>query len=388
MRIAHVIDSGGLYGAERVVLALASAQQQLGHAAAIVSLGMPGEGEKAIERVAREQGLTVHTVRMMAGPSLAGIRRILRCAEAERADVVHAHGYKPDILLAMVPRALRKRPLVSTLHGYTAVGAVGRTALYRWLDRHAVSRCERVALVHRDLPGAHDLLRRAGRRCRVIENGVDPAPAPPLDASDPIAAFCADRPVVGAVGRLSPEKAFDRLVLSVASLRARGRQVRLVILGEGPERRRLEQLVREAGLDACVLLPGHRDARRYLSLFDVFVLPSSTEGLPICLMEAMQAGVPIVASAVGGVPDLLDGGRSGVLIEPGTVAAITEGVSRVLSEPHTARELAQRARRRVLDHYSSGRMAGAYIALYLDALDQYARQTDARVQLGADGHAC
>src|SRR5215471_14816070 len=135
MRIVHVIDSSGLYGAERVVLALAAAQQQLGHAAAIVSIGTPGDGEKPIERAARAQGLAVHAVRMMAGPSLAGIRRLLRCADDARADVVHAHGYKPDILLAMVPRALRKRPLVTTLHGYTVVGAVGRMSLYRWLDR-------------------------------------------------------------------------------------------------------------------------------------------------------------------------------------------------------------------------------------------------------------
>ena len=121
---------------------------------------------------------------------------------------------------------------------------------------------------------------------------------------------------------------------------------------------------------------------------DVCVLPSSTEGLPICLMEAMQAEVPIVASAVGGIPDLLDGGRSGVLITPGSVAAISGAVSQVLNDRQAAREMAHRARSRVLGRYSSARMAKAYIALYLDALERYAADSDARKRLQADGHVC
>jgi glycosyltransferase involved in cell wall biosynthesis len=112
-------------------------------------------------------------------------------------------------------------------------------------------------------------------------------------------------------------------------------------------------------------MPGYRtEARDYLGLFDLFVLPSLTEGLPITLLEAMQAGVPIVASRVGGVPQVLEDGRGGVLVEPGNYGALAEAIRRCVDDRPAALRLAAHSKARLATHFSSKTMAAQYLALY------------------------
>jgi glycosyltransferase involved in cell wall biosynthesis len=164
---------------------------------------------------------------------------------------------------------------------------------------------------------------------------------------------------------LSPEKGVDVLIKAVVSMVNRGYDVTLVIIGEGNERPRLTQLISNLNLSDRVFLIGYYDkAFCFLPYFDVFVLPSYTEGFPITLLEAMQAGTPIVATRVGEVPAVLDGGRFGRLVPPGDPEALAKGIEEVYSNRQEAKQRSVGAQERVLMEYGVEKMVQRYVDLY------------------------
>jgi len=369
MKILHIIDSEGLYGAEAVLLSLATAQQRLGHSPVVVSIRTLEDGKKAIEREAAARGLSIEIVRMVNGPNPRGSLNLVDLARREGADVLHSHGYKSDILLGFLPRRLRPAALVATVHGYTHGRGLDRMRLYKWLDVRALRRFDRVVLVHEGMKAVRGIDTLGEERVRVIENGLPdskPIDSGALDAR--VLAFCQDSVVIGAVGRLSPEKGFDRLIEAFARLVSGGVDAKLVVLGEGPERARLERMIVNKGLSGRVLMPGFVDGPSHLQLFSIFAMPSLTEGLPISLLEAMRAGLPIVATKVGAVPDVL-GSSCGLLVEPNDIGTLTAALTRMIAEPSVASNLARAAERRVVA-FSSDRMASRYLDEYLDVISR------------------
>ena len=383
MRIAHVLDSGGLYGAERVLLELATEQQRAGHVPIIVSIGEPQHAEKPIETASRARGLEVRAIRMVPGANPAGAWRVREQLRADGADLVHSHGYKSNILLGLMPGRLRGRPMMTTVHGYTRPSGWSKLAIYGRLDRRVLRRLDRVVLVHEGMRHTPALRGLWTDRWRVIENGIADAPSRDATRSAEIEAFCRQAPVIGAAGRLSREKGFDLLVDAFARVVANGAAARLLILGEGPERAALESQIGRHGLTDRVMLPGYvADAGIYLPLVDVFVLPSLTEGLPLTVLEAMRASRPIVATRVGGVPSVLGEGRFGRLVPPGDADALAAAVSATLRDPSGAAALAAAARVAFGATYSSRRMADRYQALYEEILrDRGSRLAPARMQV-------
>lgn len=363
MRILHFIDSEGLYGAEAVLLDLVYHQQRKGHSPAIVSIGTTPE-EKPLEREARRRGLRVHSIRMQKGPDPRGALALAALADREQAEILHSHGYKTNILLGFLPRRIRRRPLLCTLHGYTHVGTFDRMRVYRWLDLKAVRRSNAAVLVHRGMLSNDGLRSLDPQSVRVIENGLADRQDGVSGTIDPIVdEFCRAARVIGAVGRLSPEKGFDRLIRAFSKIARTRPTERLLILGEGAERPRLEELIRSEGLERRVLMPGFVNARVHLPLMKLFVLPSLTEGLPICLLEAMQAGVPIVATRVGGVSAVLENGRCGALVEPDDLGGLITAITNVLTNEVLARTMIRHAQIAVRS-YSSERMTERYLEAY------------------------
>jgi glycosyltransferase involved in cell wall biosynthesis len=350
-----------------VLLDLCAELRALGQDSLIASIGDGSSGEKPLERAARGRGVDVRPVRMAPGPNPFGALRLTSLARAADVDIIHSHGYKGDILLGFLPRQLRPVPVIATVHGYTDLDWSSRMAWYRLVDRHALQRLDCVVLVHGGMREAVGLDRMEPGRVRVIENGIQVREIESAAALDrDIVAFCRQRSVViGAIGRLSPEKGFDVLLRAAALVLPSLPGAGLVILGEGPERRRLDALVCDLGLAGRVLLPGYQaEARSYLRLFHVFALPSLTEGLPITLLEAMAAGVAIVATRVGGVPHALDQGRGGTLVGPNDAGTLAEAILGVLSNPEAAAPLAAHARAQVPARFSSQAMAARYLELY------------------------
>jgi glycosyltransferase involved in cell wall biosynthesis len=204
-------------------------------------------------------------------------------------------------------------------------------------------------------------------RLSVVANGIDVAVfAPSAEARRRTRAelrIPEDARVVGTVGRLAPEK--DQALLVRAMLPLLDETRHLVIVGDGPERDALTAMIRSSGRERYVHMTGARDdVARLLPAFDVFALPSLTEGLPLVLLEAMSTELVVVASAVGGIPDLVDPGTTGYLIRPGECAPLTARLSTLLEDRQLAEKVGRAARQRVLDRHSLARMASGYEALY------------------------
>jgi glycosyltransferase involved in cell wall biosynthesis len=207
---------------------------------------------------------------------------------------------------------------------------------------------DHVAAVSDDLRRHLGDLKVPASKCSLIENAIDTAQY--LRRRTPAAARAAlgldpARMVVGAVGRLSPEKGFDTLIRAADRLLRGGADFDLLIVGEGPEKPRLQALIDELGRASRVRLLGHRsDMIDLFEAMDVFALSSLREGLPNVLLEAMALEVPVVATRVAGVPRLVADGESGLLVEPGDEARLAEALDRLLGDDGLRESLGRAAR--------------------------------------------
>jgi glycosyltransferase involved in cell wall biosynthesis len=367
VKILHVIDSAGLYGAEMVLLALAEAQQQMGWHPVIASIGEPGIPTKAVEIEGRRRQILVVPFRMRPGPNPAGVRDILRYARRHAVDLLHLHGYKGDILFGFIPRRRLRMPKVATLHGWTHTGRINRLWAYEMLDTLSLRCMDAVVLVTERMRRHPRLRGLRPSRVHVVPNGVpDHLPFPAGSAEDGgIAEFCSCGPVLGAIGRLSPEKGHTHLLDAFRMVAPDFPTLRLLLIGDGPLRENLQRRTLAFGLADRVLFAGYRDqAWAYLPHMTLFVLPSLTEGLPITLLEAMRAGAAIVATEVGGVPAALGECAAGVLVPPGDPALLARGIHSLLENPARARELGAAAREAFVRRFSSRRMAEGYANIY------------------------
>lgn len=373
MKVLHVIDSGGMYGAEVMLLSLMAEQRKAGLTPALASIGKRKEGEKPIEAAAMAQGLPCIKFRFAPGPNLLGALGILRFANRQGYRVLHSHGYKADIFFGFLPASLRRIPIIATLHGWTNTGGDTKLQLYEWLDGKSLSHMDAVVLVSNSML-SHPWLRNCRpQNLHVVTNGIysslDAAaktvdlPSGEIDKS--IASFCGSGLKICSIGRLSPEKGYLTLLDAFRCLLNKGIDARLVIIGEGPQRAHLEQKASRLGIASKILLPGYRrNASNYLPLFDIFALPSFTEGMPITLLEAMAAGVPIVASRVGGIPELLMDGKAGLLVAPGNVDQLAASIELLMKNSDLKNRMVNQARSTVRKSYSSGVMAAGYRKIY------------------------
>jgi glycosyltransferase involved in cell wall biosynthesis len=373
VRVLHVIDSGGLYGAEVMLLDLVGGQTRVGMKPSILSIGDIGIGEKPLETEAWKRGYKVWSVRMRRGPNFVGALKIVAAARRDAVDIMHSHGYKSNILFGFMPGPVRGIPIVSTLHGWTSTDRISKLKAYEWLDAQSLRFVDAVVLVSRGMLANQKLGHLNPKRVHFVNNGIpihDDQPAQitqgtQVTLDQRIVSFCQQGFTIGSIGRLSAEKGYVYLIEAFGSLIRNGIDGRLVIIGEGDERKKLEDLATHLGLSDRVMLPGYRkDAKNYLPCFNVFVLPSLTEGLPITILEAMNVGIPIVATGVGGVPEVLGFGKGGILVDKCNAGEMAEGILKAYREPELSRSLGEWNQREVRKRYSSEQMVAQYSELY------------------------
>ena len=358
--ILHALAPGPIGGLERVVQTLAAGQRQAGHAVAVVAVLDAGEESHPFIDAIASTGVEVLPIRLPPRAYRQERRRLAQLISTLRPDVVHTHGYRADVQAGAVARGLGV-PTVTTVHGITA--GRWKNRLYEALQRRAFRRFDAVVAVARPLADRLVALGVPSGRVRVVPNGA-PVSEPLLSRADARATLGlpAEVAVAGWVGRLSAEKAPDLFLEALALLS--DRDLRAAVIGTGAERGRMEAQATRLGLAGrvrwCGALPA---AGRLFRAFDCFVLSSRTEGTPIVLFEAMAAETPIVATAVGGVPDIVSGAEA-LLVPPDDPAALGAAVRAVLAEPGAARERAERARRRLESERSLAPWLARYEEVY------------------------
>lgn len=360
MKILHLVAPALAGGLERVVEALAAGHLARGHAVKVGAVIPPGRGEH--EFLTSLEGLGVPAMRIEVGGRdyLHERREVGRLCSSFHPDVVHTHGYRPDVVDAGVARRAGI-PVVTTVHGFTGGG--WRNRMYERIQRRAFRRFDAVVAVSRPL--AERLMSAGIRPDRV--HCIPNAWAPRLPGGDretarrvlgiPVDAFC-----VGYLGRLSREKGPDTLLEALARLG--DLPLTAMIVGDGALRRHLESRAVALGLGRRVRWAGAMpDGGALLPAFDVFVLSSRTEGTPIVLFEAMAVGTPVVATAVGGVPDVVST-RDAILIPPGDSLTMAQAIRAVYLDPMGARERASSARARLAREFGAAPWLKRYETLY------------------------
>jgi len=360
MRILHLIDSGGFYGAEAVLIELVGEQRKQGLDARIGSIGN-ADNEKPIEVAARAKNLPVHIFKMSAGLNFIGILKLLAFAKKEKFDVIHSHGYKANILLGLMPQFIRQIPFIITLHGWTSVKALTKMWVYEKMDAYLLKNRKFIVLVSR-ASAQHASLQKVKKNCVVIENGIS-SDLPPISKGVEMKKILALKEkgikIIGSIGRLSYEKGYDLLIKAVAQCE---QEMVLVLMGDGPEKNELQSIAKQYGIEKKVLFFGYvEQAGQYIPLFDVYVNSSRTEGAPITLLEAMRAKTPIVARDVGGNKQLLGNGGYGVVVQGDSPTEMIKSITESMEKNDTR---VRQAYESFVKNYSVSAMTKKYINVY------------------------
>ena len=388
--LVQFLRHGGLAGCSPVVVAYEA--------------GEPGETE--FTRAVRDTGADLRILRQRGAFDVSLIPQALRVVRDEGCEVLQSHGYKSHAVCACL-HAMTGLPWVAFVHGWTAENV--RVRAYRVLEQALLPLATRVVAVSDAL--GRSVWPVARRRMVVIPNAIDPAealrdgdvPATGLYASpdaspdanhdtgsdagkgDLRAAFgiAADALVAGVVGRLSPEKGHIHFLRALA--RARQTEPRLVglLAGDGPGADMLRGEADMLGLAHAVTFAGHvsRVARVYRAL-DVAVLPSLSEGMPNAALEAMLHGLPVVASHVGGVPEVVRDGETGLLVPPGDETQLAAALVALCADVERRKALGARGRERVLGHFAPHQRAERILGLYHELLQPLAGEGQRHAKLG------
>ncbi|MHB1835257.1 MAG: glycosyltransferase [Solirubrobacteraceae bacterium] len=295
---------------------------------------------------------------------------------AGKVDIVHAHMPRASVPGALLGRLARVPVVISHEHGSTLAGR----RLRPLLDREAVARLSTVivAVSEWDRRNLIEHARVPPGVIRVIHNGIDRPSKPPTAGSSGLRPTDGT-PLVGAVGRLYYEKDYPTLIRAVALLSERGRPVRCVIVGDGPCEAELRALIAALGLTESVLLTGRRtDVHEIVGDLDVAVLSSIWEGIPLAGLEYMAAAAPIVATAVGGLPEMLRDGVDGTLVAPGSPEALADGIARLLDDRALAQRLGASAQVRQRDEFELDAVVQRLQSLYSELLDAQRRPATSR----------
>ena len=358
--ILHVFSSAGVYGAEHAVLGLIPALAELGIESTLACIDNPHLREQPLYERARALGIPAVRIPCSGRIDHATTRALREQLQQHPHALLHVHGYKGAFYALRARRPLPNVPIVSTLHGW--ITNTRALWLYRLLELRMLRRFQRVCIVAESMRQPLHAAGIPAERIALVENGIDTTrfrpDGPALSREElgiPHDAF-----VFGGVMRLSPEKNPTGLLDAFSRICVEAPQAWLVLAGDGPQRGEIERRLQGQRLAERVRLLGARnDPERIYPLFDCFVLPSLSEGLPLALLEAMACARPVIASAVGQVGSVL-GGLEATLVPPRDVGALAGALRAALA----VRSPAPALRRRVEARYSVARMAHEYADVY------------------------
>lgn len=349
LRIVHTVSSLKVGGMEQFVVQIADAQQRRGHQATILALqGGP--------LLAQAQDLGLH-VRVLGGAhKIPRVLKGLFALQRLRPDIIHAHN-PTSLHYAILGKRLSHARLVLTRHGQAKEGI--KASQWPYLDAVIAVSAATSEVMRKD-SGAQ------AQKIQVLHNGIQPSPQA-RSRAEIRAELGVDKNVVGIiVARIDGLKGHETLIRALASLPEGDPPVTLLIVGDGAKRVELESLAQQLGLgpERVRFLGFRADVPDLLAASDLFVLPSLTEGLPLSVLEAMVHRLPIVATPVGGIPELVPDDRHGILVPVNDVAALAQAISQVASDPPLRAAMGEAVYRRAMEVFSFDAMVGKYDDLY------------------------
>ena len=372
MTVLQLISSAGFYGAESMLVSLSHALGRLGCDVTAGVLSDQRHPHEEVAEAAQELGLKTCVIPCQGRFDTHVPGRIRKLLKNQNVDILHTHGYKADLYgfaaARLAPVGHRSR-LVSTCHNWPNPSA--RMQSYAKLNRVFLRFFDAITTPS---PLVEKILKDSGiapRKVFWISNGVNVgvqnnaqvrlAVRRELNVDD-------DAPVVGFVGRMVDGKGGTTLLEAAKQIVNAVPSVKFVFIGEGPQRKDWEGLVQVLGLSGRVFFTGVRkDMSSMYAAMDIMVLPSYEEAMPMCVLEAMAAGLPVVATRVGAIPEVVDQ-QSGIVVEPRDAMTLAEAMLRLLQNPEAARAMGEAGRKRIQQKYSSDAMAQQYMNIYSQAV--------------------
>lgn len=358
-RILHLIETGGPGGAERVLLELAKHFARDGRS--VVGLLRPGWLYDHVVSC----GLPFVPLGSSRGGEFGIISRLSRVIQEQRITLIHAHEFYMSVIAAFASY-VSGVPLIMTVHGRNYYPErMRRRLLYRLATKLAAC----TVAVSRDLAEFFSAVTGAPRqRIHVIYNGVVPCSSRGSAAdSQPLARLeiAPSAKIVGTIGNLYPVKGQKHLLRALRIILQRQPNVHLLLFGRGEGLTELLAEAAEARIQDKVHFLGFRDdVPQWLRVFDVFVLPSLSEGLPLSLLEAMSARIPVVVTSVGGMPEVVADGKTGFIVRPGDPEALADRILFLLEHPGTAAAMGAEGGRVYEEKFTLTKMVERYAELY------------------------
>ncbi|HVA30646.1 MAG TPA: glycosyltransferase family 4 protein [Gaiellaceae bacterium] len=385
IRILRVIARLNMGGPALHVAYLTKGLEHRGYTTTLVA-GKLSRGEDSMSYVADELGVDVIPLGAMhreVSPLYdpVAVTRLVHEIRRVRPHILHTHTAKAGAVgraAALVAGDARPPVIVHTYHGHVLRGYFDpvRTQIFRETERALARHTNRLIAVG---PEVRDDLVELGvappEKFSVIRLGIDLESR--ILTTDRRAEFRRlfgipeERFVVGWIGRMTAIKRVPDILAAFKALRERGVDATLCLVGDGPDREAVEVAASELGIIRDTLFVGYqRDVAPYYAFFDAFLLPSANEGTPVVAIEALAAQRPVVATAVGGVPDVIEEGVDGFLVEVGDVEALAERLERLARDPELRRRMGEAGRARVVPRYRVERLVDDVDALYRELLSE------------------
>lgn len=366
-KILHLISSSGLFGAENIVLTLGKNIQDNQFNSIVGAFHNNHDAKNEIIERARELGVETYSLTCNGRFDLGAVFRLKKYLVQNQIDVLHTHNYKSDVI-GLIASKMAGIPVVATAHGFTDVSRA--VSAYEKLDRWALKSFFKKVIVVTDsvLKGF------PADKKRIISNGinighyaVDGKKGAILRKKFHIAG---GEILIGMIGRLSREKNQKMLLEAVYPIMRDNVDVKVIIVGDGPKRDELKQFGEARHMTDRIIFTGIlQDTVPVYSAIDIFVLSSQTEGVPLTILEAMASEVPVVATRVGGVPNIIEDGQTGFLVDSKDTQALRGRIEELINDREKGQQLAKSAYIFVKDHYSEGKMSDAYKKVYREVLN-------------------
>jgi len=384
IKILRVIARLNMGGPALHVAYLTAGLRERGYDTTLVA-GSLARGEDSMAFVAEARGVDVVRIDEL-GREISPLRdlvatlRLARLIRRERPDILHTHTAKAGTVGRVAALlAGRHRPpiVVHTFHGHVLRGYFGpvRSLVFRLLERWLAGHTTALIAVSPQVRDDLVALRVAPpERFVVIRLGIElgervAGAGDGRVESRRYLGIPPDRFAVGWIGRMTAVKRTDDVLVAFKRLREDGVEAVLCMVGDGPDRPQLEQRAHELGIVRDTLFLGYQeDVAQFYAAFDALVLPSSIEGTPVSAIEALAAGRPVVATRVGGVPDVVEEGEDGFLVEPGATEELAERLAQLAADPELRERMGRAGRDRVLPRYAVPRLVDDVDRLYLSLL--------------------